>query len=521
MQRRKFLQIASAATIATSISSCKLKKRNVKQIITYPNFKAAHSIPNPVATNTITEHLHSKILIVGAGISGLSAARYLNLHGEKDYILIDNESVCGGNSVSASSGQWQYPLGAHYLPIPHEKNSELIDFLFEVELAKKENDLLEFASEHICHQPSERLWIRGVWQNGILPQYGINKKEKEEITQFQNLIEIWQNKKGKDNLFVFDIPLSNCSKDKQWKELDTISFGTFIHMQGFTSKPLLWYLNYCIADDFGIDIHDCSAWAGLHYFCARKNHQKEVFTWPNGNNYLVKKLLNKIENKPRLNTTAIHIYRENKKWHIIALENSNYKSYSCEELILACPKKVVNKLFKKTNEINLYSKPWLVTNYQLSDDFFKNEELPNWDNVLYDSKNLGYVYAGNQSFNLSTPHPYITAYKAFTEKNDKLQRKEIMAAIETQNLSKFHMQNDLEKMHPNFDSYINEIHYHFWPHGMIAPVPNYISNCMLNQEKLDPKNLHCIHTDYSGISIFEEAFFNGVIAAKKILKHEN
>jgi hypothetical protein len=54
-------------------------------------------------------------------------------------------------------------------------------------------------------------------------------------------------------------------------------------------------------------------------------------------------------------------------------------------------------------------------------------------------------------------------------------------------------------------------------HGMIAPVPNFIFNPLLEKAKnsSDPK-LTFAHTDFCGISIFEEAFAIGIAAAKKL-----
>jgi hypothetical protein len=39
---------------------------------------------------------------------------------------------------------------------------------------------------------------------------------------------------------------------------------------GYTAQPLLNYIDYCCRDDFGLGIKEVSAWAGIHYFAARK-----------------------------------------------------------------------------------------------------------------------------------------------------------------------------------------------------------------------------------------------------------
>jgi hypothetical protein len=44
------------------------------------------------------------------------------------------------------------------------------------------------------------------------------------------------------------------------------------------SATTLNYIDYCCRDDFGLGIKEVSAWAGIHYFAARKQD-----TAPDGN----------------------------------------------------------------------------------------------------------------------------------------------------------------------------------------------------------------------------------------------
>ena len=71
------------------------------------------------------------MLIVGGGISGLSAARALSRKGIEDFILLDMDEQPGGNSRWGSNEHGAFPLGAHYLPLPNSHDAELIQFLQE------------------------------------------------------------------------------------------------------------------------------------------------------------------------------------------------------------------------------------------------------------------------------------------------------------------------------------------------------------------------------------------------------
>jgi hypothetical protein len=76
---------------------------------------------------------------------------------------------------------------------------------------------------------------------------------------------------------------------------------------------------------------------------------------------------------------------------------------------------------------------------------------------------------------------------------------------------------DLEKMHPGITDTVMGIDIWLWGHGMIAPIPGYLFHPDRNIESAPQGNLHFAHSDLSGISIFEEAFYQGLRAAREII----
>ena len=49
---------------------------------------------------------------------------------------------------------------------------------------------------------------------------------------------------------------------------------------GFTSEPLLWFVDYGCRDDFGTTLETTSAWAAFHYFCSRET--ENALVWQDG-----------------------------------------------------------------------------------------------------------------------------------------------------------------------------------------------------------------------------------------------
>ena len=69
----------------------------------------------------------------------------------------------------------------------------------------------------------------------------------------------------------------------------------------------------------------------------------------------------------------------------------------------------------------------------------------------------------------------------------------------------------------SIEDFIIDIRFHKLGHGMISPVTDFIfgKEKELAQQNIDGK-IFFAHTDLSGISIFEEAFHQGINAAKQM-----
>jgi hypothetical protein len=77
---------------------------------------------------------------------------------------------------------------------------------------------------------------------------------------------------------------------------------------------------------------------------------------------------------------------------------------------------------------------------------------------------------------------------------------------------------DLQKAHPAIEQQIESIDIWRWGHAMTYPQVGFLKNAerlMLNQTQ---NRLRIAHTDAAGISIFEEAFAQGVNAAQSVIR---
>lgn len=472
-----------------------------------------------------TETIHTKYLIVGGGISGLSACRFLDQNHQNDYLLLEMENHLGGNSSNGENQFSKFPLGAHYLPLPNKENTEIIDFLNESKICLGEDERGEpILDEYQMTFPQqERLFYKNSWQNDVVPQKGISQESQQEMQRFFALMDSFRVKKDNAGKYWFAIPVHDSSREDEALNLEKILYKDWLYEQNFKSEELLWLLDYSCRDDYGLGIDYVSAWAGIHYFAGRKNnwstrYKDQVFTWQEGNARLAKHL-SKYTNGKNLTQHLVFDVKINKeKVEVLSFDNVQKKTKKiiAEKVLFATPQFVNERIFKNRNTKSFNYVPWLLTTVTLKNEFGGDEELA-WDNVIYGSEGLGYIYDQHQNVNQIMGEKVITYYKSFSTNDCRKARKKLYSMKEDQ--LKSLVIDDLKKAHPLIEEYIVEMQFHKIGHAMIAPVPNQIFGGVTQKakESIDGK-VFFAHTDLSGISIFEEGFYQGIRAAKKMLK---
>lgn len=477
-----------------------------------------------------TKVVEIPVVIVGGGVSGLSAAWHLNENKLSEFLIFDLASKEGGNAVSGTNAISSYPWAAHYLPIVNNSNTDLIRFLKQQNIITgfDEQGLPLYNEYHLCFDPEERLFINGHWQDGLVPSFGVPEGEKEQIAAYFKLVEDYKHKIGSDGKPAFEIPVSHSSQDAEFRDLDKQSFGAFLKEKNWNSPYLLWYLDYCCKDDYGSTLHDTSAYAGLHYFCARKAkaanaESSAVLTWPEGNAFLVNCLVKDLQPKIRTNQLITSVNVVHDKVEVVAYNALTKEciAYHCEQVILATPQYINRYLLPADLYPALASQafeysPWMVANLTLTGlSQYKGEPL-SWDNVMYHSKSLGYVNACHQHLNRYEDRYVLTYYLPLTDLPSKQARHKIMEKSYDQWTQE--ILADLKPAHPDIESMVTNMDVRLWGHGMIKPKPGFIFGKEREQaaQPIGGK-IFLAHTDLAGISIFEEAFAQGITAAAAIL----
>src|SRR6195952_898957 len=204
--RRSFLIRAGLFTGGVLVNGClrkisggKTGYAHIKGKLSGPNSKAGHMLRDKLPMPVLSGETRVKTLIIGSGISGLSAGRWLNKQGETDFKILELEDHTGGNASFGQNEVSAYPLGAHYIPIVNNEDALLVDFLKEHDVITgfNEHSLPVYNEYYLCFDPEERLLINGHWQEGLVPDFGVPAEERRQIVKFFALAE--QLKKAKGN----------------------------------------------------------------------------------------------------------------------------------------------------------------------------------------------------------------------------------------------------------------------------------------------------------------------------------
>ena len=523
MNRREFIASAAAATLAGACNH-RARARWSGQIVGAAH-GAGHLLRSASVRKAPDRIERIDAVIIGSGIAGLTAAHRLQQRG-CEFVLLELERAPGGNSGFGENAVSAYPWGAHYVPLPNAEAVEVLSLLeeFGVITGRDANGLPIYDETMLCADPMERLFWRGQWQEGLIPQPGLTAEDRAHFEAFFGQMDTFRQSIGRDGRRAFAIPLDLSARDAEFVALDSVTMRDFMNARGWSSAPLRWYVDYCCRDDFGAGADKVSAWAGVHYFAARNgraaNAERDaVLTWPEGNGWLVRRLSASFQSKIRPHCLVFNLDSRGHGVQVDYLNWANGESVRIEAraIICAVPRFVAQRIVPGLEAAAVEYSPWMVANLTL-DTVPGGDGAPlAWDNVWERSDSLGYVVATHQHLESVRNATVLTHYWPLDREPPRAAREQALARS-YEEWCKL-IVDDLERVHPDIASHIRHLDIWLWGHGMVRPVPGFIWGKQRAEMMAPLGAIFFAHSDLSGISIFEEACTRGAQAAASVLAH--
>lgn len=483
-----------------------------------PSYGRAHRLWKGELPSGPVREERCRAVILGGGISGLSAAWRWKHAGLDDFVLLELEPELGGNSRALKYPVSPAPIGAHYLPLPNVEARAVRRVLEEMGVLK--NGTLD--RDQLCHSPQERLYYQGHWFESLLPEEMLDAETLKQAESFEAEVLGWMGRRDATGRKAFALPVALSSPD--FRELDGLSFAQYADRQGWTSPILRWYLEYGCRDDFGGSLANCSAWAGLHYFASRDGgglgEKGDILVWPEGNQRLVRHLAGEVgEGVCRPGCLVMAVTPDRSGVTVDYLKGDERVRLRAETAVYCLPTFTRPYILKgeKARPSFQYA-PWVTANLSLSrtPQDSQGAGFVAWDNVLYGARSLGYVVATHQEMAFDPLRPTVwTWYRPFPDGSPVEHRKALLEARWEDWAEQ--VLAELEPAHPDIRQVCQRLDVTVLGHGMIRPSVGFLWGPEIEQARAPRGRLFFGHGDLSGMSLFEEAQYRGVLAAEGAL----
>ena len=297
------------------------------------------------------------------------------------------EPDAGGNARSGRNEVSAYPWAAHYVPVPGP-HAPLVRELFDQLGIFKDG---RWDERHLCHAPQERLFLHGRWQAGFEPQVGPTARDRDHVARFEARMTEFA------ATGAFTVPMGDEIAETA---LDTVSMAQWLSREGLDSPWLRWLVDYGCRDDYGARAGDTSAWAAIHYFASRAPQEAGPLTWPEGNGWITRRLLEIVR---RQGEDRAGRYQRGARGLTLAGVDAEAR-WIADAVIFAAPSFLAARILDKGPATpDFQYSPWLTANLTL-DRWPSERGAPMaWDNVIVDSPSLGYVVATHQSLRMHIP----------------------------------------------------------------------------------------------------------------------
>lgn len=475
------------------------------------------------------ESRKARVVIVGAGIAGLSAAWRLRRAGFTDFELLELEDTPGGNARWGENSVSAYPWGSHYIPLPTAESRATRLLLAELGVLEGDPEAAapEYEERALVQAPQKRLYRHGNWSEGLAPTQGAPKGELDEWQRFQARMREMRSLAGRDGRRAFAIPLEHSSRDPQLLALDGITMEAWLRSQGFVSERVHWLVDYACRDDYGCDYRQASAWAGVHYFACRTGAARNaghdaVLTWPEGNGFVVREVLRRYDLRVMAGALVHRVQEEGKavRLGVHLAREGRALEIRAEHVIWAAPfgfaaRALGNPDLAAAARSYDYA-PWVTANLTLSEPPYAHHGAPlAWDNVLYDSPGLGYVVATHQSL-ASQPGATVVTWSLPLSGEAPAEARKRLLSTTREGWARAAF-GELAKPHPEIREITKRIDVFANGHAMVLPRPGLIWGEARQRFAAHRGRIHFAHADASGLSLFEEANDRGVAAAEAVL----
>jgi len=452
------------------------------------HYHITHSIRDGIKFDIPKPTINKDVVIVGGGISGLTAASRLN---DFDTLVLEKEPQLGGNSRRRSNKGIAYPLGA---VTSQGKEGTFDDFFDELKVPfvrTKTPDLSLFIGGQLIVDPLGEGLAKLPFSQNVRTQV---QKLVAQLKGFLDPVEgiFFQIEDNKPHI----------------QKLDDIDLSTYLTGQNF-GPQVRKLCDLIISSRLGAGSDKISAWMGL-YILSRFN--SPTYTLPGGHGLISELLTAQIDQQQNTNylteTTTVKVQnKDDRVWTTAIDPQGEVFTVESKTAIMACPKLLSKLLISDLPEQQKQAMSgYKYSAYLVAQVALKRPVMNSFEIMTYDMFSR-FILAtdwidenksqdGNSHLTIYIPYPDVAGrINLYTAKpNDIAQR----------------IFKDLQQIFPGIDNDVLGIELYRWGHPMVMPQPKMRER--LEQVKQPHENIYFAHSDNMGISGLYSAVWAGMDA---------
>jgi monoamine oxidase len=226
---------------------------------------------------------HSEVVVVGAGLSGLTAAWFLR---QRDVLVLEAGEEIGGVCQSGNYQGVLYPAGSAYFYYPWEASWQ--EWYRELGLA---------LDEALISPPMSALFHEGRWYPDCFSETGIRSLPLP-APGVDGLLKL-----GED---LATLELGDLGQDTLPRpELDKVSLAHYLENERGLPREVTWLLAPYCRSCLGAGPEAVSAWAGIFFLMSEFSPGSRAAAFPEGNARLAQVLAQALPRPPRRRQTLV------------------------------------------------------------------------------------------------------------------------------------------------------------------------------------------------------------------------
>lgn len=459
-----------------------------------------------------SETVRLPVVIVGAGLSGLTAAWWLERRGLEELAVLEAGSGPGGDARWGRAAGLLHPWGGRHVACPGLDDIGMRTLLEDLGVID-DGRVGELAR---VRAPIHRLFRWGRWRRGLDSALFETEAERRGWGKLMERARETRREQGRmePGHGSFGPRGSGSDPGAEVVLAGALERTTMAHWLGEAGVPsgastVRWLVDHLCRDDYGVPAGAVSARAGLAALL-RHGTESPGLSWPEGTGWIARRLSERLGERITAGAPVTEVRRDGTGLRV----TTPGRVYRCEAVVWAAPASAAAGVVEGAPELEVKHAPWVVANLTLEREPSGKGVGRAWHNVRMGSRSTGYVPADHQTLRTTTDRTVWTWYRPLDDMSPGraltvLARRSWAEWVEV-------VLDDLAPAHPDIRRCVSRVDIRRMARGTPVPEPGLLGRPARLRMRRGDGSIAFAHTELEGLPRAENAVRGGVRAARLV-----